>query len=289
MNLSVHFSNISNDDLEYQKCRKSLDTGESGVELQVTESLRNKAGKLKSRSSKLRKIATITDTMAVTDMSDDSSQGSISQGSLSALDRALIRNMNNSKDSFDADLIDGSESSCSASSDTVSTNLDASNQCQAQTAPSAKKKKNRRVQFSDKARVRKIPHHSSLTEEQISQMWFSKADYKELRKDCAQRIKFLDKVKLKHPNEAPFCTRGLLSHTAEARAKKNAYRDVMYDALAQALEKEIEEGLEEALGEICRICSAPSVKAAHIQGLRDERDAKKIHALKSAEMKSVQI
>jgi hypothetical protein len=107
-------------------------------------------------------------------------------------------------------------------------------------------------------------------------MWFSKADYKALRKDCAQRIKFLDKVKLKHPNDAPFCTRGLLNHTAEARAKKNAYLDVMYDALAQALEKEIEEGLDDALAEICMICSAPSVKTAHIQGLRDAKDAKRI-------------
>lgn len=211
--------------------------------------------------------------MAITDLSDESSQGSIS-----ALDRALVPGLSRqqSKSSMkDDDSMTSDSSSCSASTETVATNLNASNHSQAQTDAVAGRQ--RRIRFSDKAKVRKIPHHSTFTEEQIAELWISKEEYKALRKDCAQRIRFLDKVKLKHPNEAPFCTRGLISHTSAARAKKNAYRDVMYDALAQALDKELEEGLEEALAEICRICSAPSVKAAHMLGLKDERDARRIH------------
>mmetsp|Transcript_29032 Transcript_29032/g.70115 ORF Transcript_29032/g.70115 Transcript_29032/m.70115 type:complete len:223 (+) Transcript_29032:264-932(+) len=222
--------------------------------------------------------------MAINALSDEGSQGSFS-----ALDRALVPDLSlgDSKGSIATEASESSDSSsCSASTETVATNLDASNHSQAQT--SRPDERPRRVKFSDKARVRKIPHHSSLTEEQIADMWISKEDYKALRKDCAQRIRFLDKVKLKHPNEAPFCTRGLLGHTSAARAKKNAYRDVMYDALAQALEKEMESGLDEALSEICRICSAPSVKTAHMQGLRDARDAKKIHEHDSG-MKAVKI
>ena len=210
--------------------------------------------------------------MAITAHSDDSSQGSYS-----ALDRALVPDITRtaSKESAANDDSETSDSSCSASTETVATNLDASNHSQAQVPRSDKK--GRRVRFNEKAKVRRIPHHSTFTEEQIADMWISKEEYKALRKDCAQRIKYLDKVKLKHPNDAPFCTRGLLSHTSAARAKKNAYRDVMYDALAQALDKEIEDGLDEALSEICRICSAPSVKSARVIGLRDAREAQRIH------------
>lgn len=209
--------------------------------------------------------------MAINDLTDEGSQGSYS-----ALDRALVPALSRgaSKSSVVSDDSESSDSTCSASTETVATNLDASDRCEAQTQRPERK---RRVAFSDKAKVRKIPHHSSLTDEQISDLWINKEEYKALRKDCAQRIRFLDKVKLKNSNEAPFCTRGLMSHTSAARAKKNAYRDVMYDALAQALDKGLEEGLDEALSEICRICSAPSVKTAHAQGLRDAREAQRIH------------
>lgn len=222
--------------------------------------------------------------MAINDLSDEGSQGS-----LSALERALVPGLSvargDSKGSIESEDFESSDSSCSASTETVTTNLDASNHSQAQTSRPGRQ---RSIRFNTKARIRKIPHHSSLTEQQIADMWISKEDYKSLRKDCAQRIKFLDKVKLKNINDAPFCVRGLLGHTSAARAKKNAYRDVMYDALAQAMDKELEENLDDALSEICKICSAPSVKTAHLQGLRDAKEAKRIHA-KDSDMMAVKI
>lgn len=212
--------------------------------------------------------------MAVSDLKEGVSEKK------SAMDSALVLGLGHGKKDSKASIReepeDDSESSCSASTETVATNLETSDgSAQSEQVEIVV----RRVRFANKTRVRKIPHHNDLSEEQIEQIWISKEDYRALRQDCAKRIRFLDKVKMKEPNEAPFCVRGLLNHTASARAKKNAYRDVMYDALAQALDKELEENIEEALAQICKICSAPSVKTAHLEGLADEKEAMRIHGI----------
>ena len=133
-------------------------------------------------------------------------------------------------------------------------------------------KSDRKVHFYPRVRIQRIANRQNLSEEHIEAVWYSRDEFKTIRKECFKTIRLLTDGECIDEEEGEFCARGLEykvpSLYKERQRNKSAIRHAIFEEQENQWGNEIEDPL--VLAKISREISATCVEDAIVRGLLDE-------------------
>ena len=144
--------------------------------------------------------------------------------------------------------------------------------------PTPKKSERRRVQFKETVAVRPIVHVDNMSEDDISAIWFSKADFDIMKKSFASTVRMLTFGEFSGDNDE-HCARGLEFRTRNGALERRENKWNALNATLDEQDRQRELGISNELllsqiyiteNKHCRI-------AALNLGLRDAEQARLVH------------
>jgi hypothetical protein len=130
-------------------------------------------------------------------------------------------------------------------------------------------RRSRSVTFAPVDEVVEIPHINEMSEAVVKQVYMSRKELKDIRKDCKTLVRMMDEGIIKG-----FCQRGLDQHTPAYTEKHQVIRQQIYDAVSavQMFETKTGKCAQELLSKLCQKLSEKSTETARIAALSDALD-----------------
>jgi hypothetical protein len=130
-------------------------------------------------------------------------------------------------------------------------------------------RRSRSVTFAPVDEVVEIPHINEMSDAVFKQVYMSREELKDIRKDCKTLVRMMDEGITKG-----FCQRGLDQHTHAYTEKHQVIRQQIYDAVfaVQVFETKTGKCAQELLANLCQKFSEESTETARIAALSDALD-----------------
>ena len=137
--------------------------------------------------------------------------------------------------------------------------------------PMRTQRKYKTVTFSPTDELQEIPHINDLSDEEVSDVWMTRAELQGLRRQCAAIVKFID---MESAVQHGVCLRGLEQNTPAYVAVQVTIRSKLYDAVYAIQHFQLTTGtvVTDLLSETCQQLSHDSVLQAQIVGMLDAID-----------------
>jgi hypothetical protein len=140
----------------------------------------------------------------------------------------------------------------------------------------------RKVSFYARVRIKRVPNRKDLGKDLIEDVWYSRSEFKDIRKECFSTIKLMKSLSLKEEyleEDDDYCTRGLEYKTDQAYRERQKNK---MDIRTLVIEEQEYQFLSEMndpqwIAKLAQEQSRECIKIAIAAAEKDERAAKEYH------------